>query len=244
MSDPERRPAPLAEDAGTSVAARDLEVFAYVVSHDLRAALRAVDFFGQELAESSREALGTAGQGHLDRILSARRRMVKTIDGLMAWYHLGRGELRPVDLKLGGLVEEVVAGLRQAEPTRVVEVRIEPGLEAWGDARLVRAILGELIGNAWKFTGKRAEARVEVGRVQADGVTAFFVRDNGAGFPMSYAGSLFTRVRRLHGQDEFEGAGIGLLGVHRAVERHRGRVWAESVEGQGATFYFTLALPR
>lgn len=220
---------------------RDLEMFAYAVSHDLRAPLRAIDFFGHELIDVTRGTLEEAAQAHLDRILAARRRMAQMIDSLMALFHLGRGELRPAELDLSRLAETTAEELRKAHPGRAVEVTIQPGLKATGDARLVQSILVNLLGNAWKFTGRKPGATVEVGALDVDGVRAFFVRDNGVGFNMTYADRLFTAIRRLHTQDEFEGNGIGLVCVHRAVERHQGRVWVEAAEGRGATFYFTLA---
>jgi light-regulated signal transduction histidine kinase (bacteriophytochrome) len=127
---------------------------------------------------------------------------------------------------------EVLGELRRADPGRAVEVVIQSGLRAWGDARLVQSVLTELLGNAWKFTGRRVDARIEVGRVESGGAPAFYVRDNGVGFAMSYAGKLFTTIRRLHG--------LGLVSVHRAIQRHAGRVWVEAAEGSGATFYFAL----
>ncbi len=219
---------------------RDFELFSYAVSHDLRAPLRAIDFFGNELADQCGAALGPSGLGHLEKILTARRRMAQTIESLVLFFHLGRGELRPVDLDLGRMAGEVLGELRRADPGRAVEVVIQSGLRAWGDARLVQSVLTELLGNAWKFTGRRVDARIEVGRVESGGAPAFYVRDNGVGFAMSYAGKLFTTIRRLHTQEEFEGHGLGLVSVHRAIQRHAGRVWVEAAEGSGATFYFAL----
>lgn len=219
---------------------QDFELFSYAVSHDLRAPLRAIEFFGTELADQCGAALGPTGLGHLEKILTARRRMAQTIESLVHFFHLGRGELKPVDLDLSRMAAEVFGELKRAQPGRVVEAVIPGGLQAWGDPRLVRAVLTELLGNAWKFTAKRVDARIEVGRLESGGETSFFVRDNGVGFAMGYAGKLFTTIRRLHTQEEFEGHGLGLISVYRAVQRHSGRVWVEAAEGRGATFYFSL----
>jgi light-regulated signal transduction histidine kinase (bacteriophytochrome) len=219
---------------------RDFELFSYAVSHDLRAPLRAIDFFGTELADQCAAALGPSGIAHLDKILTARRRMTQTIESLVHFFHLGRGELKPVDLDISRMAEEVLDERKRSEPGRTLEGVIQPGLRAWGDPRLVQAVLAELMGNAWKFTGKRLDARIEVGRMEAGGSEAFFVRDNGVGFSMNYAGKLFTTIRRMHTQEEFEGHGLGLIRVFRAIQRHSGRVWVEAAEGRGATFYFTL----
>lgn len=219
---------------------RDFELFSYAVSHDLRAPLRAIDFFGAELADQHGAALGPAALGHLEKILTARRRMAQTIESLVLFFHLGRGEMKPAELDLSRMATEILTELRRAEPERRVEWVIANGLRAWGDPRLIRAALTELLGNAWKFTGKRLDARIEVGRVETAGSTSFFVSDNGVGFAMSYAGKLFTTIRRLHSQEEFEGHGLGLISVYRAIQRHSGRVWVEAAEGRGATFHFSL----
>ncbi len=223
-----------------SIAARDLEMFAYAVSHDLRAPLRAIDFFGHELKDGYEGTLDATAMGHLGRILAARHRMAQMIDGLMALFHLGRGELRVTDIDLSGVSLEIIDGLRREYPGRTVDVTVHPGMQVRGDIRLVQAAMSNLIGNAWKFTSKKAVAKIEVGRVMTEVETACFVRDDGVGFDMAYADRLFTTIRRLHTQDEFEGNGIGLVSVYRVVQRHHGRLWVEAAEGKGATFYFTL----
>lgn len=226
--------------AGLAGVTRDLEMFAYAVSHDLRAPLRAIDFFGRELVDHAGSGLDEEARSYLDRIFAARRRMVQIIDGMMALFHIGRGELRWVDLDVTAMAEEVLAELRRTQPGRTVVAQVQPGLRARGDSRLVQAVLGSLLDNAWKFTGRKADARIEVGAREGEDGRVFYVRDNGAGFNMAYADRLFTTIRRLHTQEEYEGCGIGLVSVHRALQRHQGRIWVEASEGQGATFFFTL----
>jgi signal transduction histidine kinase len=229
--------------ASSAAILRDLELFAYAVSHDLRAPLRAIDFFGRELVDHAGGSLDSESRGYLDRVFTARRRMAQIIDGMMSLFHLGRGEMRWVDLDVTELAEDALGELHRAHPGRGVSVVVQPGMRARGDLRLVQAALASLLDNAWKFTGRRPDARIEVGALEREDGRVFFVRDNGAGFDMAYADRLFTSIRRLHTQDEYEGCGIGLVSVQRALQRHHGRVWVEAAEGQGATFYFTLGTP-
>jgi PAS domain S-box-containing protein len=220
-----------------TIANQDLESFAYSVSHDLRAPLRAIDGFSRLLGERYGERLDEEGRDYVARVRNAASRMGSLIEALLKMARLGRGGIRPVPLDLGRIASDVVAELRAADPGREVEVAIAPGLDAVGDASLVRNLLENLLGNAWKFTRDRHPARIEVGR---DAAGAFYVRDNGAGFPAEYAGKLFRPFQRLHSQEEFAGEGIGLASVRRIVERHGGTIRAEGGEGQGATFAFTL----
>lgn len=226
--------------AHLSAVNRDLEMFAYAVSHDLRAPLRAIDFFGRELVDQAKPGLDEESRGYMDRIFDARRRMAQIIDGMMNLFHLGRGELRRVDLDVTGLAEDAIGELRRGHPGRQVAVSVQRGMKTRGDLRLVQAAVASLLDNAWKFTARRQDARIEVGANDTPEGRVFFVRDNGAGFDMAYADRLFTAIRRLHTQDEFEGCGIGLVAVQRVIQRHHGRVWVEAAEGKGATFYFTL----
>ncbi|WP_082132106.1 CHASE domain-containing protein [Luteimonas sp. FCS-9] len=216
----------------------ELESFAYIVSHDLRAPLRSIDGFGRILAERYSEVIDAQGQDYLARVRNAAARMDALIDALLKMSRISRGEFKRSPLDLSRLAEEVVAELRQTEPERRVEVVVAPGLAAEGDAALVRNLLQNLLGNAWKFTAGTVDARIEFGR-QADG--AFFVRDNGAGFNAEYAGKLFRPFQRLHREDEYKGHGVGLASVKRIVERHGGTISAQGAPGQGATFRFTLA---
>ena len=220
-----------------TVANRELERFAYSVSHDLRAPLRAIDGFSRLLGERYADALGEEGREYAARVRSAAARMGELIDSMLKMARLSRGDLRLRDLDLSRMATELVADLRASEPQRSVHVEIEPGLSAVGDPGLARSLLQNLLGNAWKFTRQREDARVVFGRTAGG---EFFVRDNGAGFDPEYADKLFRPFQRLHSQAEFAGHGIGLASVKRIVERHGGSLRAEGRPGEGATFYFTL----
>ena len=227
--------------AQLEVANRDLEAFSYSVSHDLRAPLRAIVGFGQILAEDSDDRLDENGRESLEQIRASARHMQALIEGLIEMARVAKEELCRRDVDISALVETVVGQLRGGDPRRSVEVVVAPGLRSSGDPILLRAAMTNLLGNAWKFTSKRAAARIEVGRNGEDaGMPVFFVRDNGAGFDMRYAQKLFGAFQRLHRQDEFPGTGVGLATVERIVARHGGRIWAESRPDEGATFFFTL----
>ncbi|MDX2170564.1 MAG: PAS domain S-box protein [Deltaproteobacteria bacterium] len=220
-------------------ALHELESFSYSVSHDLRAPLRAIDGFSQALLEDYGALLDARGRGYLDRVRHGARRMGELIDDLLTLARVMRTELSRETVDLSGLAREVVDELRRAQPGHTPSVTIGSGLVASGDPTLLRSLLGNLIGNAWKFSGTRAAPQIEFGAA-AGQPPVYFVRDNGVGFDMTYADKLFGPFSRLHNPDEFEGTGIGLATVHRIVARHGGRVWAESAPEQGATFYFTL----
>ena len=219
---------------------QELESFAYSVSHDLRAPLRAIDGFSRLLGERYGDAIQDEGREYLARVRNATGRMGTLIESLLKMARLGRGGIKPVPLDLSRMCAEIAAELRANEPGREVMVEIAPGLQATGDPSLVRNLLQNLVGNAWKFTRDRVDARVEIGR---DGEGAFFVRDNGAGFAPEYADKLFRPFQRLHSQEQFAGDGIGLASVKRIVERHGGTIHAEGSLGAGATFRFTLPEP-
>lgn len=219
---------------------RELEAFSYSVSHDLRAPLRAIEGFSEILVADYAPVLDATARGYIDRVVTSARRMTELIDDLLSLSRLGRAELRKQAFDLSALAQEVIADLRAREPDRTVECVVEPELGAEGDVRLVRVVLENLLGNAWKFTAKQPAARIELSGRREDGRTIFFVHDNGAGFDMKYAAKLFGPFQRLHSAKEFAGTGIGLATVHRIVERHGGRVWAEGEVGQGATIFFTL----
>jgi len=219
---------------------QELEAFSYSISHDLRAPLRAIDGFSNILMELHAKSLDENGLHYLKRICNGAERMGDLIDDLLNLSRLTRLEMKPVWVDLGQIARIVVDDLRKSEPDRGVEVVISDGLAATGDARLIRVLLDNLIGNAWKFTRKRAHARIELGLGLSDGRPFYFVRDNGAGFDMAYAHKLFGAFQRLHQESEFEGTGIGLATVARIVQRHGGRIWAEGVPDVGATFFFTL----
>lgn len=219
---------------------RELEAFSYSVSHDLRAPLRAIDGFGLALEEDSAGRLDDHGKRHLARIRDATQRMGQLIDSLLALSRLSRAELNREEVSLSVLTQNILDDLRRSEPGREFEMAIQPGLTARGDSRLLRVALDNLLGNAWKFTRKKSRSRVEFGVTEQDGQRAFFVRDNGAGFDMTYQNKLFVAFQRLHPKSEFEGTGIGLATVQRIIHRHGGRVWAEGAPDRGAIFYFTL----
>ncbi len=217
----------------------ELEAFSYSVSHDLRAPLRAIEGFAASLADSYGGGLDELGRHYLARIRAGTRRMAELIDDLLRLSQVSRAQMDRLPVSMSDLARGIVEELRRGDPKRTVLVDLEPGLEASADAPLLRIALENLLGNAWKFSSQRSDARIWFGRkTGARGV--FFVRDNGAGFDMQHAAELFTPFHRLHGREEFEGTGIGLAIVRRIVERHEGRIWAEAAPGAGATFFFTL----
>jgi PAS domain S-box-containing protein len=219
---------------------KELESFAYSVSHDLRAPLRSIDGFSQILLEDFAEQLGSEGQRSLTRIRLATQRMGHLIDDLLKLSQVTRAEIRKEHVDLSSLVRHVAAEVQEREPERRVAVDIAEGVCVEGDPRLLGVVLENLIGNAFKFTAKKAEPKIEFGIGQDGGGPLYFVRDNGAGFDMNYAGKLFGAFQRLHSAEEFRGTGIGLATVQRIIHRHGGRIWAEAAVDQGATFYFTL----
>jgi PAS domain S-box-containing protein len=220
---------------------KELEAFSYSVSHDLRAPLRGIDGFSQALLEECGDRLDARGKGYLERVRGAAQRMGQLIEDMLALSRVTRTEMRREPVDVSALAEAVARELESGAPQRQVEFVIGTGLSATGDARLLRVVLQNLLGNAWKFTSRRARARIEFGTAPGpDGKPAFFVRDNGAGFDMAYAHKLFGAFQRLHGVTEFEGTGVGLATVQRIVRRHGGEAWAEGRVGGGATFYFTL----
>ncbi len=217
---------------------RELEAFSYSVSHDLRAPLRSVDGISVALEEDYGEQLTPEAQNFLRRIRAGVQKMGQLIDALLQLSRITRAELTREDIDVTALAEEVAADLRQQNPTRNLTFRIQPGMRADADPRLVRVAFENLLGNAVKFTAKKEVAVIDVG--QDSETNEFFVRDNGAGFDMQYAGKLFTAFQRLHGDRDFQGSGIGLATVSRVVRRHGGKTRAESTVGDGATFLFTL----
>ena len=229
-----------ARTAQLKAANEELEAFAYSVSHDLRAPLRAIDGFTQMVVEDAAERLDADDVRHLQRARSAAQSMASLIDDLLELSRASRVELSLADVDVSALADDVVAELRAGEPDRAVDVAIAPGLRAVADPTLLRMILSNLLSNAWKFTGKHASARIQVGDADRDGEPAFYVRDNGAGFDMESAGRLFGAFQRLHTAGEFQGSGIGLATVRRLVTKHGGRVWAESEVEKGSVFWFTL----
>lgn len=219
---------------------KELESFSYSVSHDLRAPLRAIDGFSLALLEDHGDKLSDEGKDQLERIRAATVRMGHLIDDMLRLARIARSEIVRDDVDISQLAQEVVSQLRTSEPGREVAIDIAPDLKAIGDRHLLRAMLENLLGNAWKFTSKRRDARIEIGAKDNDTERVFFVRDNGSGFDMRYADKLFGVFQRLHTDREYAGTGIGLATVQRVVRKHGGRIWAEAAVGQGATFYFVL----
>jgi PAS domain S-box-containing protein len=219
---------------------RELEAFSYSVSHDLRAPLRGIDGFCQAVEEDEESTLSPAARGYLERVRRASARMGQLIDDLLSLSRLSRMGLRREPVDLTALAHAVVAELAAREPQRSVEVRVRPELRVDADPRLLRVLLGNLLGNAWKFTQRVERPRIELSASSQEGRTVYCVRDNGAGFDMKYADKLFSPFQRLHEAREFPGTGIGLAIVQRVVHRHGGQVWAESAPGQGAAFFFTF----
>jgi signal transduction histidine kinase len=219
----------------------ELESFSYSVSHDLRSPLRSIAGFSKILLEDYAPQLDAPARRHLERICAATAHMGALIDGLLALSRVGRAELQLERVDVSREASAVVAELRRSDPERTGTLEIQPELSAWADARLTRVVLDNLLGNAWKFTSRTHAPRIELGAESRDGEQVFCVRDNGAGFDMQYAHNLFCPFRRLHHQADFPGTGVGLATVQRVVQRHGGRIWAESREGHGAAFFFTLA---
>lgn len=226
--------------AELEVANKELEAFSYSVAHDLRAPLRSIVGFSQALLEEYSGKLDEEGHDYLGRIKRAGERMFDLIEDFLILSHITRAELHRKSVNLTELARSIVETLQGADPERRVEVVIQEGLWAAGDPELLRVVLENLLGNAWKFTRKRTQARIEFGIMHHEGQPTYVVRDNGAGFDMAYADKLFSPFQRLHPPTEFEGTGIGLATVQRVVHRHGGRAWAEGAVGQGATVYFTL----
>lgn len=223
-----------------SQANEELESFAYSVSHDLRAPLRAIDGFSRILMERYGAMLDDTGRDYLGRVRRGASRMGDLIDAMLKMSRLSRGELKLETVDLSRIATEAADELQAQEPQRVVEWRIQPGLEVLGDATLLRNLLDNLLGNAWKFTRECESAVIEFGRSGQEESNEFHVRDNGVGFSQDYVDKLFRPFQRLHAQEHFSGHGIGLATVKRIVERHGGTIRAQGAEGQGATFYFTL----
>jgi light-regulated signal transduction histidine kinase (bacteriophytochrome) len=217
-----------------------METFNYSVSHDLQAPLRAVEGFSQFLREGYSAQLNSEARGYLDRISAATARMDQLIKGLLNLSRISRFELRRRPVNLSTLAEGIASELRESDPKRDVEFTIVPNLCAEGDPELLRSVLHNLIGNAWKYTSQHKHAHIEFGDEQKRGERVFYVRDDGAGFKQEHAGKLFNPFQRLHGVNEFPGTGIGLTIVHRILQRHGGRIWAEGKKDKGATFYFTI----
>lgn len=226
--------------AELSAANAELESFSYSVAHDLRAPLRHIHSFSRMVLQDYAGTLDAAGAELLEKVCASSVRMGRLIDDLLTLARLVRCDLRVGEADLSRLAREAADDLREAEPGRAVEFVIADGLRVQGDAVLLATVVQNLLGNAWKYTSKHASARIEFGTARQDGRPVYFVRDDGAGFDMAYAGKLFKPFSRLHSLREFEGSGVGLAAAQRILARHGGRIWCEGEVERGATFYFTL----
>ncbi|WP_240523314.1 PAS domain S-box protein [Polaromonas sp. AER18D-145] len=235
----------LLRTAQLATANKELESFAYSVSHDLRSPLNTIHGFSQLLAKIDAEHISEKGKHYLNRIGVGVMQMGELIEGLLTLAHLSREQLKLEGVDLSALARRIENECREREPGRQVEMTVQDGLIAQGDPRLLSAVLQNLLANAWKFSSKQLQARIEVGsELGAEDDTIFFVRDNGAGFDMAFTHKLFGTFERLHSPGDFPGTGIGLATVKRVIERHGGRVWAEGKPNAGATFFFTLGRPN
>jgi light-regulated signal transduction histidine kinase (bacteriophytochrome) len=219
---------------------QDLESFSYSVAHDLRAPLRRIAGFSSIVLGENRDRLGEKSAQFLDRIGAGVTQMGLLVDDLLELSQIARSPMNRRNFDISELAQSVTDTLAEAHPEHRVETFVKQGMRANGDPRLIRIVLENLLGNAWKFSARTNEVRIEAGAEERDGETIYFVRDNGAGFDMQYSGKLFKPFQRLHHADEFEGTGIGLSIVHRIITRHGGKIWAESAVGKGTVFWFTL----
>ncbi len=235
-------PAPGA-NAAPAPAESEHEAFGYTVSHDLRAPIRVVEGFTRILKEDYGRLLDRIGNDHLDRVLGAAARMNAMIDALLALSKLSSQPIARQPVNLTQLAQYVIDDLKRQSPAREVQVHIAPGLQALGDPTLLRVVLENLLGNAWKYSAKRADAQIWFERSGHENAM-FCVRDNGAGFDMRFADRLFGVFQRLHSANDFQGTGVGLASVRRIIRRHGGEIWAEAEVGQGASFNFSLPLPE
>jgi PAS domain S-box-containing protein len=226
--------------AQLKTANRELEAFSYSVSHDLRAPLRSINGFGEILLKDFSAQLEPMARKFLGNIVNSAHEMNELVDSLLEFSRMGRNELHKNTVDLSELTNSVLNELHKLEPERAVTWQVAPSLCATADKTLIKNVLKNLIGNAWKYTSKIPGAQIRFGVEQINGEKAYFVQDNGVGFDMKYAGKLFGTFQRLHRADEFPGHGIGLATVQRIIHRHGGKVWAQAETGKGATFYFTL----
>jgi light-regulated signal transduction histidine kinase (bacteriophytochrome) len=221
-------------------AERELETFAYSVSHDLRAPLRGIDGYSKALLEDYGSQLDDLGKAYLQYIREASHHMAELIDDLLKLSRVMRSEFQLNQVDLSAMAAEIAVQLKALQPERQVTFDITPGMVVQADDSLLNILMKNLMDNAWKFTSQHASALIEVGRLDQEGRLVYYVRDDGAGFNMEYRDKLFTPFQRLHSAYEFEGSGIGLAIVQQIIKRHNGRVWAEGTVEKGATFFFTL----
>ncbi len=220
---------------------KELKAFAYSVSHDLRTPLRSIDGFSQVLFEDYHGKIDAQGKDYLQRIRSATQRMAQLIDDMLNLSRINRYDINIQQVNLSEMVKEIADNLHESQPERQVEFIIQENIKILADGNLLRIVIENLIGNAWKFTSKKASATIELGMKSHNGKKTYFIRDDGAGFDSKYAQKLFSAFQRLHDSKEFPGTGVGLATVQRIIHRHGGNMWAEGEVEKGATFYFTLA---
>lgn len=221
---------------------KELESYSYSIAHDLRAPLRAITSFSQILKEDAKDKLTADDLGHLNRVIVAGKKMAHLIDDILELARITRREIRFSQVNLSRICNEILARLKQSYPDRNVQCQVQENLLVSGDARLLECALQNLLENAWKFTHEKASASIEIGAKEKGGETQYYVKDNGIGFDMQYCEKLFQPFHRLHSAEDYEGTGVGLATVRRIIQRHGGRVWAESRKQHGATFCFTLPL--
>lgn len=226
--------------AQLEAANKEMEAFAYSVSHDLRAPLRSIDGFSLALLEDYQDKIDEQGNKYIQRVRTAAQRMAQLIDDLLNLSRVSRSEINIQQVDLSEIVQEIAKNHGETQPERLAEFVIQEGIKVDGDSRLLRIVLENLISNAWKFTSKHPTAKIEFGMQQQKDRNVYFVRDNGAGFDINYSQKLFGAFQRLHAVTDFAGTGIGLATVHRIIRRHGGSVWAEAEVEKGATFYFTI----
>jgi light-regulated signal transduction histidine kinase (bacteriophytochrome) len=220
---------------------KELESFSYSVSHDLRSPLRSIDGFSQALLEDYTNKLDETGKDYLNRLRGASQKMGDLIDGLLKLSRLTRSEMHLEKVDLSALAEEISTRLQETHPDNRANFVIDSGLSVDGDPQMLRVLLENLLGNAWKFTRKNPRPRIEFGSTTNGAGKTFFIKDNGAGFDMAYKDKLFSAFQRLHDTADFPGTGIGLATVQRIINRHGGSIRAEGAVGKGAAFYFTLS---
>jgi len=217
----------------------ELSAFSYSVSHDLRAPLRAINGMSTALDEDCSDMLSEEGKRYLERIQKATIKMDELISGMLTLSRAGQTEIKKVEVNLSDAIKNTVASLRREQPDKANNITIEPGLAAVADYKLVNIVIDNLVSNAWKYSSKNDKIEIEIGALAED-KNVFFIRDNGAGFNMEYASKLFIPFQRLHASSDFEGTGIGLATVSRIINRHLGKIWAESEVGKGSTFFFSF----
>lgn len=220
---------------------KELEFYCYSFAHELRAPLRSITAFSQILADEASVRLSTLEKDYLSRVIKSGIFMADLIDDILELSRITRIDIQHRDINLSALAEECLQSLQAANPQRKVELQVQPGMHAIGDPRLLRIVLQNLLSNAWKFTSEREHPRIQVGTAKDYDQLVFFVKDNGVGFDAQYSDKVFGRFQRLHRKEEFEGTGIGLASVQRAIYRHGGKVWVNAKAEKGATFYFTLS---